>query len=69
MRTYHQLLDMDEHAVLWPDLTIHSRCVEGSEDITTATHPVLGFCIVSHYGLDALVTWTTRSPIPDALTD
>ena len=69
MRTYQQLLDMDEHAVLWPDLTIRSRCVDGPEDITVGQHPVLGFVIVSHFGLDELVTWTTRKPIPDELTD
>lgn len=69
--THVQLLDMNEHAALWPDLTIHTRhALAGTGyDVTVGMHPVLGLCIVSHAGLNELVSWITTTPIPDALTD
>ena len=67
MRT--QQLDLDEHACLWPDLVIHTRHIDGPEDVTIGTHPQLGLCIISHHGFSPLIEWVTRAPIPDAPTD
>lgn len=69
--THLQLLDMNEHAALWPDLVIHTRhALAGTGyDVTVGTHSALGLCIVSHAGLGELVSWITTAPIPDALTD
>ena len=63
------MLDLDEHACLWPALVIHERHIDGPEDVTIGSHPVLGLCVVSHYGASPLIEWMTRVPIPDALTD
>jgi hypothetical protein len=67
MRT--QLLDLDEHACLWPSLTVHARHIDGPEDVTVASHPALGLCIVSHHGFSPLVEWMTREAIPDDLIE
>ncbi len=65
-----QLMDMQEHAILWSGLTeFHHRHIAYPEDVTIATHPVLGLCVVSHRELDELVSWATHRPIPDELTD
>lgn len=62
MRT--QLLDMCEHAILWEGITeFHHRHVAYPEDVTIATHPALGLCVISHYALDGLVCWMTHGPI------
>lgn len=67
--THVELVDTAMHADLWADLTIHARHLLDMDDITIGTHPVLGTCIVSHVGLNGLISWVTTTPIPDALTD
>ena len=65
-----QMMDMNEHAVLWEGITeFHHRHVAWPEDVTIATHPALGMCVISHREFDELVSWTTHRAIPDALTD
>lgn len=40
------------HADLWEGLVVADRWVSGSQDITVGDHPALGWCVVSHHGLE-----------------
>lgn len=68
MHAHTRLLTLDQHAALWPDLTILNRYVRGfSDDVTVAEHPELGVVIVSHEGGESVISWTTSRPIPAEL--
>lgn len=61
-------LDLQQHADLWEGLKQLARHVEGPDDVTVGEHWALGLCIVSHYGHESHVTWTTAKRIELGIT-